>query len=235
MERCFVGALKTNPDSAVINLENVRITGRNRFMASAFIERFITDPEPFLFSTGTGRPTRRRNDIVVAITTNEGTLSEDLMNRALPIHLTPVGNVADRRSAIGNPKEEFLPAHCKEIETQLHGMIERWKTAGQPLDKNVKHPFSGWAATVGGILAVNGFNDFLANYSFRKTADDNVRRGLALLGARAPRSGGRPSNGPATADLGLTNLLIPAADREAPKREHGAWAFSSAPTAKRPS
>ena len=33
-----------------------------------------------------------RNDLVVAISTNFGTVSEDLLNRALPVHLNPVGN-----------------------------------------------------------------------------------------------------------------------------------------------
>ena len=82
LERSLVGALKHTPDVGVVNVENARLNRDARVIASAFLERFITDPEPLLFSTGTGEPIRRRNDIVVAISTNFGTVSEDLMNRA---------------------------------------------------------------------------------------------------------------------------------------------------------
>ena len=154
--------------------------------ASAFLERLVTDPEPLYFATGTGGPVRRKNHLVLAISTNFGTVSEDLLNRALPIHLDPVGDVADRQSRIGNPKLEYLPAHRERIEAELRGMVEKWKESGRPLDLQVRHPFSHWACVIGGILRVNGFTDFLGNYSLRRTADDPVRKALGLLGAARP-------------------------------------------------
>ena len=75
--------------------------------------------------------------------------------------------VAERKSPIGNPRFEFLPKHKEQIASELHGMIERWNLAGQPLDNEVRHPFSAWAKTVGGILKFNRFRDFLANYGVR--------------------------------------------------------------------
>src|SRR5208337_4502187 len=141
LERSFVGAVKSSPDVGVVAIENARLVRRDRLIASAFLERFATDPEPLLFSTGTGSPVRRRNDIVLAISTNYGSVSEDLMNRGLPIHLNPVGNVADRVSPIGNPRLEYLPANKERIAAELRGMVERWKAAGQPLDEDVRHPF----------------------------------------------------------------------------------------------
>jgi hypothetical protein len=215
LERSLVGALRTNPDTGVVVIENARLDGHDKNIASAIIERFATDPEPMLFSTGTGGPVRRRNDIVLAISTNYGSVSEDIMNRALPIHLSPVGNVADRQSAIGNPKHEFLPAHREQIAAQLRGMVERWKQAGMPLDEEVKHPFRPWAKTIGGILRVNGFTNFLANYGERKTADDPVRQGLALLGVREPNRWQPPSEwARLTVELGLVKTVIPVADRD---------------------
>ena len=121
---------------------------------------------------------------MLAISTNYGSVSEDLMNRGLPIHLNPVGNVADRVSPIGNPRLEYLPANKERIAAELRGMVERWKAAGQPLDEDVRTPSrsgrSGWAD-----LRVNGFQDFLENYGVRKTVDDPLRQGLGLLGAQA--------------------------------------------------
>ena len=213
VERNFVGAIKTNPDAAVVVIENARL-GREKVIASAIIERFATDPEPQLFSTGTGSPTRIRNDLVQAISTNFGTVSEDISNRALPIHLNPVGDIQDRKSPIGNPRQEFLPANEQTIAAELRGMVESWKAAGRPLDENVRHPFSPWAKTVGGILKVNGFTDFLANYGSRKSAADPIRHGLGILGASQPDkwldAGEWAQNVMA---LGLEKAVIPPADQ----------------------
>jgi hypothetical protein len=214
-ERAFVGALNTNPDTAVLVVENARLDRKDRFIASAYLERFATDPHPFLFSTGTGEPVRRLNNIVTAISTNFGTVSEDIANRSLPIHLNPTGNVAERRSNIGNPKLEFLPANKHRIAAELRGMVDRWKKAGKPLDENVRHPFTPWAKTVGGILQVNGFTDFLANYHHRKTANDPLREGLVIVG-RERRGEWLPATEWAMVveQLGLVKSVIPAGDRE---------------------
>jgi hypothetical protein len=216
VERNFVGAVKCNPDVGVIVIENARLDHGDRFLASAFLERFATDPEPMLFSTGTGPPVRRRNDLVLAISTNFGSVSEDILNRGLPVHLNPVGNVADRVSPIGNPRLEYLPANREPIAAELRGMIERWKAAGRPLDHEVRHPFSVWARTVGGILRVNGFRDFLANYGVRKTVDDPLRKGLGILGAAHHKNRWLQASDWAkfATDLGLVKAIIPPADQD---------------------
>jgi hypothetical protein len=213
-ERSVVAALKTSPETAVVVVENARMERREKSIASAFLERLATDPEPLFHSTGTGVPLRRRNDLVLSISTNYGSLSEDILNRALPIHLNPVGNITDRVSAIGNPKHEFLPANREQIAAELRGMIRRWVEAGQPLDEDVRHPFSPWAKHVGGILKVNGFTDFLGNYHTRKTVDDPVRSGLGILGASRPDDWlGASEWAKLAVDLGLTRAVVPPADQ----------------------
>ncbi len=214
-ERNFVGALKHDPETAVVVVENARLEKRDHYIASAFLERFATDPEPFLFSTGTGGPVRRKNDVVLAISTNFGSVSEDSMNRSLTSHLRPVGNIVDRQSTIGNPKLEFLPANRERIAAELRLMVERWKAAGRPLDENARHPFSVWAKVIGGILKVNGFTDFLGNYGVRKTLDDPVRQGLGLMGAHQPDEWLRAVDWAKMAvDLGVAKRVIPESDRE---------------------
>lgn len=216
LERSFVGVLNHDPDAAVVVIENARLDRRDSHIASAFLERFATDPEPFLFSTGTGPASRRRNNILLAISTNFGTVSEDILNRSLPIHLNPVGNVGDRVSPIGNPKLEFLPQNQELIAGELRGMIERWKAEGMPLDRRVKHPFTNWAQVIGGILRVNGFDGFLANYGTRRVADDPLRHGLGLLAAATHGDGWqRPAHWALkTGTMGLVKQIIPVGDQD---------------------
>lgn len=79
----------------------------------------------------------------------------------------------------------------------------------------MKHPFSPWAKTVGGILKVSGFTDFLANYATRKTLDDPVSSGLALLGQKQPDTWLSATDWARLAvDLGLVKTIVPPADRD---------------------
>jgi hypothetical protein len=214
-QKAVVAGLNQAADTGVIIVENVRLERHEKQIGSGFLERWLTDPAPLLYSPGRGDPVRVQNHQVVAISTNYGTVSEDLMNRALPIHLTPVGDVYRRKSPVGNPKLEYLPANRERIEAELLGMVERWREAGSPLDTTVQHPFTGWAQTIGGILHVNGFTDFLANYAARKTADDPVRRALGQMGARWPDEWLRVDEWARTVvTLGLAKAVVPPADQE---------------------
>jgi hypothetical protein len=210
----LVAALRARPDAGVVRVENARLGRADKMITSATLERLLTDPEPVLHSSKHTDALSVRNHLVLAISTNFGSVSEDLMNRALPVHLAPVGNVAERVTPIGNPKHEYLPAHRQRIEAELRGMVERWKAAGRPLDEDVRHPFTDWARTVGGILRVSGFKNFLANYRLRRTADDPVRRGLGLLGAARPGEWLTATDwGRLVVSLGLERALVPEADR----------------------
>lgn len=214
VERQIVGAIRQNPEAGLIHVDNAR-PGGGRQVRSGFMERLATDPKPFLFSTGTGQPVWCPNAFVLGLSMNFGMLSEDLMNRGLPIHLAPTGDVAHRRSPIGNPKLEYLPTHRELIGAELRGMVERWNQAGRPLDNSIHHPFTECMRTIGGILQVNGFSDFLGNLRTRRTADDPVRRALGLLGTARPGDFLKPSVWAIeVARLGLVKALIPEADRD---------------------
>ena len=140
------------------------------------------------------------------------------MNRALSIHLAPKGDVQNRRTPIGNPKLEFLPQNQERIEAELRGMIERWKQAGCPLDESVKHPMTPWARTIGGILKVFGFTDFLANYHTRRLADDPLREALGILAASKPGQALRPHEwAKAAVEQGLAKTLFPSHERDTEK------------------
>jgi hypothetical protein len=163
-----------------------------------------------------GTPISRRNDLVLAINTNEGTVSADLLNRCLWIHLAPEGDVHQRRSPIGNPKHEYLPAHQGQMEAELHGLIARWRAAGCPL-ADVYHPMTAWAKAIGGILKLAGYTGFLANYGQAARQIDPHRRAVALLGAARPGVPLRPAEWAQLAvGQGLARTLFSNADRDTP-------------------
>ena len=218
----FQRQLHMNPQIGVVIFDNVRgdsSGSRAKFIRSGFVESVITNPEIHLASPGAGEPVHVDNRFVVTLNTNEGRLSPDLLNRAVSIHLAPKGSVLDRECPLGDPKLEFLPKHRPLIEAELHGMIARWKTAGCPLDDDVKHSMTHWARTIGGILKFNGFTDFLANAATRKSADDPIREALAILGAAEPDKPQPPREWARLAvTQGLAKTLLPPNERET---DHG--------------
>lgn len=164
----------------ILTIGNIRIG--SGAIESAFIERIVTAPKSIMQSSKRkGDGYGRNGDFVVLATANMGRFSTDLANRSLPIHLELHGDIADRKSEIGDPRHEFLPANMERIEAELCGLIENWKDAGRPLDNDVKHPMKEWARTIGGILKVNGFEDFLGNWQFQRSVNDTVRESLAIV------------------------------------------------------
>lgn len=222
MQSQFQKQIWFDADIGMAVFDNVRLDsagGRGNMVRSAFLEGFVTNAEITLASPGAGEPIRIKNKYVVTINTNDGALSPDLLNRSLPIHLAPVGDVQDRHSDIGNPKLEFLPKNRERIDAELNGMIQRWIEAGSPLDLDVRYPMIGWARAIGGILKVNGFESFLANYGSRKSHDDPIREAISILAvATKPGQALRPM---AWANLavkqGLAKTLFSANERDTPK------------------
>ncbi len=215
-QKSVVTAFQQRPNLGVLNIDNIRLDHKGDEIKSGFLERILHESEPLLASPGTKSPIRVHNHFVIAATANEGRFSEDLMNRSVPIRLEATGDLVKRKSPIGDPKKKFLPQNRDRIDAELRGMVEKWKVAGCPLDENAKHvSFSDWARTIGGILMVSGFKDFLANQNERRSEDDPLRRSLACLGANYSNYWFTASEWSSrVAKLGLTKQLIPVADRD---------------------
>lgn len=225
MELSLHRQLAANPDIGVIDLDNVRKDsgGGGNTIRSALFESLVTSSEVRLNSATVRSSFSRRNEFVVALNTNEGTVSLDLLNRSLWIHLAPKGDIHQRKSPIGDPKLEYLPQHQQQMEAELHGLIARWRAAGCPLNEEAYHPMILWSRTIGGILRFDGYNGFLANYRQAAQQIDPHRRAVALLGAAKPGVPMRAAEWAQLAvDEGHASVLFSAANRGTHKgRERG--------------
>ena len=185
MQNQLCTQLMLKPEIGIISFDNVRTDssgGRTKVIRSGYVESFVTSPEVVIGRATAQKAVWAANKFVVMLNSNEGSLSIDLLNRSLPIRLTPTGDVTQRKSPIGNPKLEYLPANRRQIEVERWGMIEKWVKAGKPLDESVTHyPMSPWAKVTGGILQVNGLKDFLGNYSATRAVADPAREALSIL------------------------------------------------------
>jgi hypothetical protein len=221
MQKNLHQQLIDTPQAHIINLDNVRTdsSGRSKLIRSGFLESFITTAD-LVLSSATGRlgVIRTANHYIVLLNTNEGAVGADLLNRSLPIRLQATGDLLERiaraKNILGSDiKHEWLPAHREQIEAEKWGMIERWLKEGKPLDKAVQHPSGPWAQTIGGILQVNGFKDFLLNYNGTRAAADPVRESIGILAFHA---GKEPRRSLDLAKLaiqqGLAKTLLPGVD-----------------------
>jgi hypothetical protein len=220
MQNQFYQQVQAESDIGVVVIDNVRLDssgGGATFIRSAYWESFLTNSELKLSSSQSGEQLRMPNRFVVILNANDGKLSRDLLNRSLPIHLAPTCDPQDQQSPIGNPRLEFLPQFGPQIDAEIRGMIERWKDAGMPCDNSVRYPMANWAKTVGGILMVNGFTDFLANYRATASTADPVREALAILGVSQLGEALRPAEWAELAVAqGLAKTLFPPNERDTP-------------------
>ena len=221
MQKMLHGQIIEMPQAGVINLDNVRTdsSGRSKLIRSGFLESFITTADLVLSSaTGRLRPIRTPNHYLVLLNTNEGAVGADLLNRSLPIRLEAMGDLMERIARAkkilgGDIKHEWLPDHREQIEAEMWGMIERWLKEGRPLDKAVRHPMGPWAQTIGGILQVNGFTDFLLNYNATRAAADPVRESIGILAFYAGSERRRSLDlAKLAAQQGLAKTLLPGVD-----------------------
>lgn len=230
MEQALQKQLTAHSEVGVIVFDNVRLgsSGGGSHIRSGLFESFITNEEFTLSAAKLSSTFRSLNKYVVILNTNEGVLSADLLNRSLHIGLHSTGDMEERLARAreklgGDVKTEWLPANQPSIQAELWGMVNKWLKEGKPLDENVKYPMAPWAKTIGGILMVNGFKDFLGNYRATRAAVDLVREAIGQLAFYASNKA-RSDNvralatkdlGKLVVDKGLDKTLVPRVSNEA--------------------
>lgn len=214
LEQSLQRQLQKRPEAGVITFDNVRLgsAGGGREINTALFESIITDTELVLSAASVKQVLSEANKYVVVLNTNEGQLSIDLLNRSLTCHLVPSGDLEERNERMKKElggldvKLEWLPANQGRIEAELWGMIDKWVKAGKPLDETVQYQMAPRAKTIGGILMVNGFKEFLGNVKAVRAAVNPIRQAISDLafyasGEAKNINGGKPLPTTKLADL----------------------------------
>jgi hypothetical protein len=111
MNNEFVNQYQRDPSIGVLFFDNVRRRGQGE-IKSSWLESLITSSQVVIGrATGPNDTRVVPNEFVPLLNTNEGSFGADMSNRHVPIGLHPKGDVTQRKSSIGNPKHEYLPAN----------------------------------------------------------------------------------------------------------------------------
>lgn len=130
---------------------------------------------------------------VLAATSNNGRLSEDIARRTVWIRLDAQMEDPEKREAFKRPKIlAWARMERAAIISAAIGMIEEWQRKGRPSPKVRKGSFEEWAEVVGGVLEACNVPGFIANDKELKTsADESGAMWRAFYAAWAGKWGTR--------------------------------------------
>ncbi|MBL8798907.1 MAG: hypothetical protein JNM56_33795 [Planctomycetia bacterium] len=160
--------------SSLILLDNVR-----GHIDSALIEQNALSPVLNFRILGQSATVSRPNSFLWAITSNNMSATEDLVNRGLPIRLHFEGD--PRRRDFGADVLDYATRHRRELLGELAGMVLHWQQQARPHGTH-RHRCQQWARLIGGILEANGLGEyFLANLAEAEASMDEGLQALATL------------------------------------------------------
>ncbi|GFO81971.1 MAG: hypothetical protein A49_15980 [Methyloceanibacter sp.] len=152
-------ATQVDRGALVILIDNIKAN-----VESAVLERAITSKVLTFRRLGKTEAITMPNTTLFFLTVNNGLMSRDLATRCMPINLYYEGP-AEQREFTNPDLEEYAVANRQAILAELVGMVARWVEAGRPDGKGYRGRFNRWAKTIGGVLAVSGFEGFLGNWA----------------------------------------------------------------------
>jgi hypothetical protein len=187
-----VGAKLRESRSSIFFFDNVKMK-----IDSAFVEANAHSPLLSVRLLGHSRNIARPNTYLWLITSNLTSGSSDTITRGVPIRLRFEGNPVER--TFHENLLAYATRHRLDILGELAAMVLRWNQLGRPGARDVwpagrhapRHRCERWAEVVGGILATNGFTDFLGNVEEARAAMDEGLQALATL-AEHVGGGGLP-------------------------------------------
>ncbi len=160
--------LKAAP--SVINIDNLDPKSEvdSGALASMLTSPIWTDRE-----LGSSREVSVPNEAIWCATGNNPSMSRELADRCVSIHLDPkVPDPSERAGFRHDPIEAWALLARGEAVRALLTVVMFWVRAGMPRSAARLGGFEAWAATMGGICEAVGLPDFLGNRRWlRRRAD----------------------------------------------------------------
>ncbi|MCE9635856.1 MAG: hypothetical protein K8T90_09140 [Planctomycetes bacterium] len=116
---------------------------------------------------GVSRAPLLPNNLVVFLSGNNPRTTGEIAKRTVPIALQPKDDHPEDRHDFVHPDAEgYAKSRRRAVLEALLGIVEAWKAAGCPAaeHRRTMGGFEKWAATVGGILAHVGLDEWMGNY-----------------------------------------------------------------------
>jgi hypothetical protein len=162
----------------VLIVDNVR---SQQPIASAVIERMVTDALISFRRLGQTTTITRPNTIILMVTMNRAQFNQDLITRALPIEFYLDETKDPKEHKFPHESlERFVQENRTGLLQELCGMIEVWKEKGRPLCRK-DFRFRNWTREIGGILEANGFTAFLDNLESATAEYDQTSHEIGRL------------------------------------------------------
>jgi Bifunctional DNA primase/polymerase, N-terminal len=105
-----------------------------------------------------------RNRTVLVASGNNVRMTGEMVKRTVPIILQPTDEAPELRTDFRHPDlRTFVRENRRLMLECLLGMVARWDVRGRPPGKARLGGFESWAEIVGGVMAVQGFDEWLTN------------------------------------------------------------------------
>jgi len=114
------------------------------------------------------------NTLILFGSGNNTRCTGEVAKRIVPIFLRPFDDhPEDRSNFVHTDIFSYVRSKRRRLLSILLGMVEKWKREGCPGTDRRLGGFEPWAATIGGILKLHGFHQWLGNYrSWIRSADE---------------------------------------------------------------
>lgn len=129
---------------------------------------------------GASQMVSQPNNLTIVASGNNVHATGELVKRTVPIMLQPSSPHPERRRDFQHPDlPAYVRARRRDALGALLGLVENWLAAGQPRAARRMGGFEQWAATIGGVLQINGFDAWLTNQDAWQEGNDP--RGAEML------------------------------------------------------
>ncbi len=122
------------------------------------------------------------NNVTLIATGNNPRATGELAKRFVPITLQPTTDAPELRKDFRHPDLwGYVTEHRRQILGCLLGAVRIWTDAGSPRGEQPMGGFDEWAAVIGGIMKVLGFDDWMGNAGEWRDSADWRRSDLRAL------------------------------------------------------